>query len=76
MGSLTCAPTIPPRKLRSISDPQQILPLPQFPFEAQALGDPKRRDDAPLDLLAGLPGSFVGSPKLPSGLRVRWETNR
>ena len=36
----------------SISNPQQFLPLTQLALEAHALGDPKRSDDAPLDLLA------------------------
>ena len=37
---------------------QQILPLPQLAFEAQALGDPERYNHAPLDLPAGLSGSL------------------
>ena len=52
MGSLTCAPTIPPGKLRSISDPQQLLPLAKVALETHALGDSKARNDASLDLLA------------------------
>ena len=67
MGSLTCAPTRPPGKLRSISDPQQILPLPQPAFEAQALGHPKRRDHAPLDCLAALSGSLARESKFLAG---------
>jgi hypothetical protein len=38
---------------KSISDPQQILPLAKVALEPHALGDPKRRDDASLDFLAG-----------------------
>ena len=37
-------------------------------LEAHALGDPKRRDDAPLNLLAGLAGSFARPPILPARL--------
>jgi hypothetical protein len=33
-----------------------VLPLPEFALEAHALGDLKRRDDTPLNLLAGLSG--------------------
>ena len=43
---------------RSITDPQQILPLAKLALEAHALGDAEARDDAPLDLLAALSGSF------------------
>jgi hypothetical protein len=46
----------------SIANPQQIFPLAKVALEANALGNLKRRDNAPLDLLAGLPGSFAGSP--------------
>jgi hypothetical protein len=42
----------------SIANPEQVLPLVIVAFEAHALGDPKRRDDASLDLLAALSGSF------------------
>ena len=38
-------------------NPQQILPLAIVAFEAHAFSYPKRRDQAALDLLAGLPGS-------------------
>jgi hypothetical protein len=38
-----------------------MLPLGKFSLKAHALGDLKRRDDAPLDLLAGLSGSFARS---------------
>ena len=43
------------RNPRSISDPQEILPPAQLPFETHALRNPKRRNDAPLDLLPDLP---------------------
>ena len=43
MGSLTCAPTIPLGKPRSICDLQQLLPLPEFALEPHALRNPKRR---------------------------------
>jgi len=39
---------------RSISDPQEVLPLAKLALEAHALGDLECRDHAPLDLLAGL----------------------
>jgi hypothetical protein len=35
-------------------DPQQVLPLAIFALESQAFSNLKRRDDASLDLLAGL----------------------
>ena len=41
-----------------------VLPLAKIALEAHALGYPEARDDAPLDLLAGLFGSFARSPKL------------
>jgi hypothetical protein len=41
-----------------IVNSQQVLPLAKVAVEAHALGDPKRRDDASLDLLAALSGSF------------------
>jgi hypothetical protein len=44
-------------------------------FEAHALRDPEARDNTPLDLLAGLPGSFARSTILPPGL-IEVETNR
>ena len=43
----------------SVSNPQQLFPLPQFPFEAHAPGNLKRRDHASLDLLAALSGSLT-----------------
>ena len=43
----------------SISNSQQVLPLAKFAFEPHALGDLKRRDDATLDLLAGLSGALA-----------------
>ena len=52
----------------SIADAQRVLPLPKVAFEAHALGDLKRRDDAPLYLFARLPGSFARSPILPARL--------
>jgi hypothetical protein len=36
-----------------------VLPLAEIAFESHALRDLKRRDDAPLDLLARLPGGFA-----------------
>jgi hypothetical protein len=36
-------------------------------FKAQALGDLECRDDAPLDLLAGLSGPFRTVADIPSG---------
>jgi hypothetical protein len=53
-------------KPRSISDPQEALPLAKLTLKAHALGDLECRDDTPLDLLAGLSGSFARS--LPPGL--------
>jgi hypothetical protein len=38
------------RNPRSVSDPQQILPLAEFSLKAHALGNLEARDDAPLDL--------------------------
>ena len=52
VGFLTCAPTRPPGKLRSITNPQQLLPLAKVAFETKALGDSKARNGASLDLLA------------------------
>jgi hypothetical protein len=43
----------------SISDPQQMLPLPKVAAEAHALRFSKRRDDTPLDLLAALSSVFA-----------------
>ena len=34
---------------KSISNPEQVLPVAKLPLEAHALGDLKARDDAPLD---------------------------
>jgi CDGSH iron-sulfur domain-containing protein 3 len=42
--------------------------LAKFAFEAHALGNPKGRDDAPLDFLAGFPISFARSSVFPAGL--------
>ena len=44
----------------SISDPQQVFPLPDFAFEAHALGNLKGGDDASLDCLAALACPFAG----------------
>jgi hypothetical protein len=44
-----------------ISNPQQVFPLAKFSLKAHALGDVEARDDARLDLLAGLSGGFAGS---------------
>ena len=41
---------------RPIVNPQQALPLAKFALESHALGHPKCRDDAALDLLAALSG--------------------
>ena len=41
---------------RSVSDPQNVLRLAKFAFEAHALGDLECRDDTALDLLARLSG--------------------
>ena len=41
---------------RPIVNPQQALPLAKFALEPHALGHPKCRDDAALDLLAALSG--------------------
>ena len=51
-----------------MSNPQEVLPLSKVALEAHALGGLKCRDDTPLDLLAGLSGSFACSPVLPSRL--------
>ena len=59
VGSLTCAPTRPPGKLRSITNPQQLLPLAKVALETKALGDSKARNDASLDLLARCNGRKV-----------------
>ena len=47
---------------RSISDPQEALPLAKVALKAHAFGDLEYRDDTPLDLLAGLSGGFARSP--------------
>ena len=47
-------------------NPQQLFPLPQFPFEAHAPGNLKRRDHTSLDLLAALFGSLTRGAKLPA----------
>ena len=46
MGSRTGAPTRPPGKLLSITNPQQLLPLAKVALETKALGDSKARNDA------------------------------
>jgi hypothetical protein len=46
---------------RSISNPQKFLPLANVPLESQALGDPKGRDQASLDLLAAFSGNGQGA---------------
>ena len=58
------------RKPCSISDSHQVLPLAKLALKAHACRNPETRDDAPLDLLARLSGSFAGSPILPS--RLKW----
>ena len=45
-----------------------MLPLAKFAVEAHAPGDPEGRDEAPLDLLAGLPGSFCSFDETPARL--------
>jgi hypothetical protein len=42
-----------------------LLPVPQLPFEAHALRDPKRRDHTTFDCLAALCGSLARPPKFP-----------
>jgi hypothetical protein len=53
---------------KSISNTREALPVAKFALKANALGNLECRDDAPLDLLAGFPGSFAGSPVRPPGL--------
>ena len=48
--------------------PQQVLPLTEIALKAHAFPNAEARNDAPLDLLAGLSGSFARSVKLPPGL--------
>jgi hypothetical protein len=50
----------------SISDPQQVLPLAKVALKAYALGHLKRRDDAPLDLLAGFSGALASRAVFPA----------
>ena len=60
---------LPPRSLstrldgecgpRSISDPQQMLPLAKFALKANSFGYPEGRDHAPFDLLASLACAFA-----------------
>jgi hypothetical protein len=45
-----------------------MSPLAKFALEAHALRNAEAREDAPLDLLSGLPGCFARSPILPTGL--------
>ena len=52
MGSLTCAPTRPPGKLRSISDPQQGPPVGEV---AQVRSDGFKKDLRKVALFGGLP---------------------
>ena len=47
--------TVLARVLRPWFFARTWLPLAEVAPEAHALGDPESRDDAPLDLLAGLP---------------------
>jgi hypothetical protein len=72
VGPLTCAPTRPPGKLRSISGPQQILPLKKVALKAHACRNPETRDDASLDLLSGakLRGAASASKAPRSQLHV------
>ena len=56
------------REPRSISDPQQALPLAKIALEAYALRDLECRDHASLDLLAGFACCFAGPPVFPPGL--------
>ena len=51
----------------SIVNPQKFLPLPKVTLEAHALGDSKRGDDAALDLLATLPGTFTDGAVFSAG---------
>jgi hypothetical protein len=43
------------------ANPQKVLPLAKFALKSHALRNLECRNDAPLDLLAGLPGTFAGS---------------
>ncbi len=40
----------------------------KFALETHAVCDPKRRNDTPFDLLAGLAGSFTGPPIFSPGI--------
>ena len=51
-----------------IPQPQQVLPLAKFALKAHAFGDLEGRDDAAVDLLAGLSGGFARSTIFPAGL--------
>jgi len=42
-----------------------LLPVPQLPFEAHALRDPKHRDHTTFDCLAALCGSLARTSKFP-----------
>jgi hypothetical protein len=72
------------RNPRSISDPQEVLPLSKVALEADALRDLERRDHAALHLLSALSGALhvqnghpyeLGAcepePFLPLGLPLR-----
>jgi hypothetical protein len=61
---------------KSISNTREALPVAKFALKANALGNLECRDDAPLDLLAGFPGSFRRFAGTSSGPDRGWETNR
>jgi hypothetical protein len=52
------------------SPPEQVFRLAKLALEAKALGDSEARDDAPLDFLAGVSGSFARPPIQRSRLIV------
>jgi hypothetical protein len=61
-------------KQLSISDPQQLLPLPKVAFEAHAFGNLESRDDASLDLLPAFSRSITSGPVfLPRTVEVSRE---
>jgi hypothetical protein len=51
-----------------IANSKQVPPLAKVALEAHALSDPKRRDHASFDLLAGLSGTNARAPILSPGL--------
>jgi hypothetical protein len=55
----------------SLADAQQVLPLAKVGLEADALGDLKRRDDAPLDLIPTRLAQRTGERRLKE--RGTWQ---